>query len=58
MTDAIRTLVVLAEHADRQLVEQALEGDSSIEVVGYADALDDWRASSTTRSSIGPTGRW
>jgi pilus assembly protein CpaE len=44
MTDAIRTLVVLAEHADRPLVEQALEGDSSIEVVGYADALDDWRA--------------
>lgn len=44
MTDAIRTLVVLAEHADRQLVESALENESSLEVVGYADTLDDWRA--------------
>jgi pilus assembly protein CpaE len=43
MTDAIRTLVILAEHADRQLVEQALEGGSSLDIVGYADALDDWR---------------
>ena len=44
MTGAIRTLVVLAEHADRQLVEEALENESSLEVVGYADSLDDWRA--------------
>jgi pilus assembly protein CpaE len=44
MVDAIRILVTLAEHADRQLVESALESDSSLEVVGYADYLDDWRA--------------
>ena len=43
MADTIRTLVMLAEHADRGLVEQALDGDSSIEVVGFADSLDDWR---------------
>lgn len=43
MAEAIRTLVILAEHADRGLVEQTLEGDSSIEVVGFADSLDDWR---------------
>jgi pilus assembly protein CpaE len=44
MTDPIRVLVVLAEHADRQLVESALGNESSLEVVGYADSLDDWRA--------------
>jgi pilus assembly protein CpaE len=44
MTDTIRILVTLAEHADPRLVEQALEGDSSLEVVGYAEHLDDWRA--------------
>jgi pilus assembly protein CpaE len=44
MTDSIRILVILAEQADRQLVEQALEGDSSLEVAGYAEHLDDWRA--------------
>jgi pilus assembly protein CpaE len=43
MEDTIRILVILAEHADRGLVEQALDGDSSLEVVGYADSLDDWR---------------
>jgi pilus assembly protein CpaE len=43
MTDIIRIIVVLAEHADQQLAEQALEGDSSLEVIGYADNLDDWR---------------
>jgi pilus assembly protein CpaE len=43
MTDTIRILVVLAEHADRQLVESALENDPSLEVVGYADYLEDWR---------------
>jgi len=42
MADAIRILVTLAEHADPRLVEQALEGDSSIEVLGYADYFDDW----------------
>jgi pilus assembly protein CpaE len=44
MNDAIRTLVILAEHADRQLVESALENESSLEVAGYADYLDDWRS--------------
>jgi pilus assembly protein CpaE len=44
MTDTIRILVTLAEHADRQLVESALENESSLEVVGYVDNLEDWRA--------------
>jgi pilus assembly protein CpaE len=43
MADTIRILVTLAEHADQRLIEQALEGDSSLEVVGYAEHLDDWR---------------
>jgi pilus assembly protein CpaE len=43
MADTIRVLVTLAEHADPRLIEQALEGDSSLEVVGYAEHLDDWR---------------
>jgi pilus assembly protein CpaE len=43
MSDTIRILVTLAEHADPRLVEQALEGDSSLEVVGYVEHLDDWR---------------
>jgi len=43
MADTIRTLVILAEHADRQLAETALENEPSLEVVGYADYLEDWR---------------
>src|SRR6478609_1269076 len=43
MAETIRILVVLAEHADPRLVEQALQGDSSLEVLGYADYFDDWR---------------
>ena len=43
MADTIRILVTLAEHADQRLVEQALEGDPSLEIVGYADYFDDWR---------------
>ena len=43
MTDAIRILVILTEHGDRQLVQSALEGDASLEVVGYVDYLDDWQ---------------
>jgi pilus assembly protein CpaE len=43
MSDSIRVLVLLAEHADRQLVETALEGDPSLEIVGYAEHLDDWQ---------------
>src|SRR6476661_4073485 len=43
MADTIRVLVTLAEHADARLVEQALEGDSSLEIVGYAEQADDWR---------------
>jgi pilus assembly protein CpaE len=44
MSDTIRILVTLAEHADPRLVEQALQDDSSLEVIGYAEHLDDWRA--------------
>src|SRR5690242_973183 len=44
MNDTIRILVTLAENADPGLVEQALQGDSSLEVVGYAEHLEDWRA--------------
>src|SRR3954452_18687408 len=43
MADTIRILVILAEHADRQLVETALENEPSLEVVGFADNIDDWR---------------
>jgi pilus assembly protein CpaE len=43
MADTIRILVTLAEHANPQLVEQALQGDSALEVVGYADHLDNWQ---------------
>jgi pilus assembly protein CpaE len=43
MADTIRVLVTLAEHADARLVEQALEGDPSLEIVGYAEQVDDWR---------------
>jgi pilus assembly protein CpaE len=42
MTDPIRILVMLAEHADRQLVESALEGELTLQVVGYAEHDDDW----------------
>jgi pilus assembly protein CpaE len=42
MDDTIRILVTLAEHADPRLVEQALEGDPSLEVIGSADYFDDW----------------
>jgi pilus assembly protein CpaE len=45
MTNAIRILVTLAEHADRNLVESAFGNEPSLEVVGYVDGLDDWRAS-------------
>jgi pilus assembly protein CpaE len=44
MADTIRILVTLAEHADARLAEQALDGDPSLEVVGYAEHLDDWHA--------------
>jgi pilus assembly protein CpaE len=43
MSDSIRVLVLLAEHADRQLVEAALEDEPSLEIVGYAEHLDDWQ---------------
>jgi pilus assembly protein CpaE len=43
MADTIRILVTLAEHADPRLVEQALQGDSSLEAIGYADYFDDWQ---------------
>jgi pilus assembly protein CpaE len=43
MADEIRVLVTLAEHADRQLVESALEGEAALEVIGYAEHLDEWQ---------------
>jgi pilus assembly protein CpaE len=43
MADTIRTLVILADHADRQLIESALENEPSLEVAGYVDHLEDWR---------------
>lgn len=43
MADTIRIHVILAEHADQRLIEQAVEGDSALEVLGYADSLEDWR---------------
>jgi pilus assembly protein CpaE len=43
MADTISILVVLAEHADRHLVESALGNEPSLEVVGYADYLEDWQ---------------
>jgi pilus assembly protein CpaE len=43
MADTIRILVTLAEHADPRLVEQALQDDASLEVLGYCDYFDDWR---------------
>jgi pilus assembly protein CpaE len=43
MAHAIRIVVTLAEHADPRLVEEALQGDSSLEPIGYADYFDDWR---------------
>jgi pilus assembly protein CpaE len=43
MADTIRILVTLAEHADPRLLEQALEDDASLEVIGYSDYFDDWR---------------
>jgi pilus assembly protein CpaE len=42
MYDTIRILVILAEHADRRLAESALGNEPSLQVVGYADYLDDW----------------
>jgi pilus assembly protein CpaE len=43
MADTIRILVILAEHADRQLAETALDNEASLEVIGYADNIEDWR---------------
>ena len=44
MADTLRILVVLTEHADRQLIESALGNESSFEVIGYVEHPDDWRA--------------
>src|SRR5262249_6053595 len=43
MAETIRILVLLAEHADPLRVEEALDGDSFVEVVGYCDYLEEWR---------------
>jgi pilus assembly protein CpaE len=42
MTDAIRILVMLGEHADSVFVESALQHEVSVAVVGYAEHDDDW----------------
>jgi pilus assembly protein CpaE len=42
MADVIRILVALDEHADRELVESAIEGDFLLRIVGYAEHHDDW----------------
>jgi pilus assembly protein CpaE len=42
MADTIRIIVILAEHADRQLAESAFADEPSLEVIGYADYLEDW----------------
>jgi pilus assembly protein CpaE len=42
MNDPIRILVTLAEHADKGLVESALEHELELAVVGYADFDEDW----------------
>jgi pilus assembly protein CpaE len=42
MADTIRIIAILAEHADRQLAESALGNEPSLEVIGYADYLEDW----------------
>jgi pilus assembly protein CpaE len=41
MNDPIRILVTLAEHADKGLVESALEHEVDLAVVGYADFGED-----------------
>jgi pilus assembly protein CpaE len=38
----IRLLVALAEHADQELVESALEHETALEVLAYADHDQDW----------------
>jgi len=52
MVDAIRILVTLAEHADARLIEQAFEGDPSLEVLGYAEHHDDWHAFLEQRADV------
>ena len=42
MMDTIRILVTLGAHADRGLVESALEHEVAVAVVGYADHDEDW----------------
>jgi pilus assembly protein CpaE len=44
MADAIRALVALSDEADRYLVDSALSGDSTIDIIDYSDSQDDWEA--------------
>jgi pilus assembly protein CpaE len=44
MAEAIRALVALSDEADRYLVDSALLGESTIDVIGYSDSQDDWEA--------------
>src|SRR5436190_3029262 len=44
MSDQIRAIVILADETNRQVVDSALGFESSVEVVGYSDSLDqDWQ---------------
>ena len=43
MTETLTVLVILAEHADPPVIESALEGARELEIVGFADYLDDWQ---------------
>src|SRR4051812_29019361 len=42
MADAIRILVALGDHADRQLLESAITDDVLLRIVAYAEQGDDW----------------
>jgi len=42
MADAIRILVALGDHADRQLLESAITDDFLLRIVAYAEQDDDW----------------
>lgn len=52
MTDGIRILVLLAEHADRHLVESGLEHEVAVAVVGYGDYDEDWGEILQTGSDV------
>ena len=53
MSDQIRAIVILADETNRQVVDSALGFESSVEVVGYSDSLDqDWQHVLSEQSDI------